>query len=623
MQTPELQHFYISEEQSVYLLTADNARKHKAWIRLCRQELTKLGYQNIELVGKGAYGFVFSGINSENEAHVFKFPRITLPQSVQDRLEEEAFMLSQVIHPNVPGLIKFERVGKQGILVMEKAPGEDLDVLCRRLGKLPVAMIMNIARQLANILLYLHHGRPLIHGDIKPSNLVYDIETEKLSLIDWGSAVFAQRDVHDNPVNGNVMDVMSSDQQHTNARMGDVYFIGDEQLNGALSSPRFDEQGVAATLYALASGQASRFGSQVIPPTSIGLPIELANTLTGMLSPNPLVRLKAGDYFLKSMSHHSWLHLPELPTAPIEPEIPIWTLHKSQQVETVTYSSRKAFLKEHNVDDPIANMDDRELEKYYRNFLAGMGDNEKGFIVAVGRLAQYPIVGGLVIHWRESGIFIDSSFNLYYSHQAHLSHDEQAQKHAQEKAAFTLAVNNMVTLARGIKRLGVFKACFFNAKDTLHLERENTHDPFILTPDQQLPFEIGDAPFIENKSRLHSYFEDGPDPEENLELPPEIMQELNHINKIHHTGCIIFEALPNHMKIHSYLRLLNPRKQAAFRASLDRILSHVKKIQGQGVSGFMKLPYKSTRQFHAISHQPDHFYPKNPKDFLPHDPTYS
>ncbi|WP_220741425.1 protein kinase domain-containing protein, partial [Shewanella algidipiscicola] len=315
--TPQLQHFYISEEQSIYLLKADDARKHKAWIRLCKQQLLKLGYREIELVGKGAYGFVFAGVDAQHNAHVFKFSRMTLPQHIQDRLEEEAFMLSQVVHPNVPPMIKFERVGKQGILVMARAPGEDLDKLCLRKGALPVAMIMSIARQLANIVQYLHHGRPLVHGDIKPSNLVYDVDSQQLSLIDWGSAVFAQRDGQGNPVNGNVMDLLSSDQQHTNARMGDVYFIGEEQLNGALSSPRFDEQGVAATLYALASGQASRFGSKVIPATSIGLPIELARTLDGMLSDDPKTRNQAGDYFLKSMAHSHRLHLPELPRPPL------------------------------------------------------------------------------------------------------------------------------------------------------------------------------------------------------------------------------------------------------------------------------------------------------------------
>lgn len=598
MPTPQLQHFYISEEQSIYLLKANDARKHRAWIRLCKQQLSKLGYSEIEFIGKGAYGFVFAGINQSGHSHVFKFSRITLPQHVQDRLEEEAFILSLLNHTNVPPGVKFERVGKQGILVMERAKGEDLEQMCRRMGALPVSWVMSIARQLADLLYYLRTGRSLVHGDIKPSNLIFDAQTQHLSLIDWGSAVFAQRDEYGRPVDDNVMDLLSTDQQQTNARMGDVYFIGEEQLSGALSNPRFDEQGVAATLYALASGQASRFGTQVIPPTSIGLPVELARTLTAMLSLDPNERQLGGDYFLKSMRHSHRLHLPELPRAELTPEIPVWLQSRNKDVETVSYSSRKSFLKEHNIQEPIAKMDDVQLEKYYRNFLAGMGDTEKGFIAAVGRLGQYPIVGGLAIHWQDNGVYIDSNLALY---------------DANERPALIQAVNNMVTLARGIKRLGVFKACFFNARDTLHIERDSASEPFTAQAAQQIPFEVGDVPTLEDKSRLHSYFEDGKDPDENLELPHEIMAELAALNQIHHTGCIIFEVLPHHMKVHSYLRLLNPRKQAAFRACLDRILHHVGKIQGHGVSGFMKLPYKNTRKFNNIESKEDYFYPKNPK----------
>ncbi|NKF49415.1 protein kinase [Shewanella sp. WXL01] len=598
MQTPELKHFYINEEQSIYLLRADDARKHKAWIRLCKQQLIKLGYADIEYIGKGAYGFVFAGANNLGQSHVFKFSRLSLPQHIQDRLEEEAYMLSLVDHPNVPKAIKFERVGKQGIMVMEHAIGEDLDKLCLRLGALPPAMIMSIARQLANILFYLRTGKPLVHGDIKPSNLVYDVDRDHLSLIDWGSAVFAQRDEHGRAVEDNVMALMSSDQHQTNARMGDVYFIGDEQLNGALSSPRFDEQGAAATLYALASGQISRFGAKVIPATSIGLPVELAKTLDGMLSEDPQMRNQAGDYFLKSLRHNHQIHLPKLPSKPLLAAIPVWNQARTREIETVTYSSRKAFLKELNADDPVAKLDDIQLEKYYRNFMVGMGDTEKGFIAAVSRLAHFPLVGGLVIHWQQDGIFIDSNLTIY---------DPEIRQ------SLIVAVNNMVTLARGIKRIGVFKACFFNAKDTLHFERQDPHSAYQITGDTMLPFEIGDAPLLEDKSKLHSYFEDGRDPEENLELPKEIIVELTRINQIHHTGCIIFEALDGHLKIHSYLRLLNPRKQAAFRASLDRILAHASKIQGHGIAGFMKLPYKNTREFSHIESLPDKFYPKNPK----------
>lgn len=600
MPLPELQHFYIAEEQSIYLLKADDARKHRAWIRLCKQQLIKLGYQQPQLIGKGAYGFVFAGFNHANEQHVFKFSRVTLPQSVQDRLEEEAFILGQLNHPNVPPLVKFERVGRQGILVMERALGEDLDVRCRRLGALPVQEIMSIAWQLADLLVYLREGKPLVHGDIKPSNLIYDAQNDKLSLIDWGSAVFAQRDELGQPANDNILNTLSFDQHQTNARMGDVYFIGDEQLSGELSSPRFDEQGVAATLYALASGQISRFGSQVLPATSLGLPQELARTLDAMLSDDPTLRCKGGDYFLSSMKYAQHMLLPPIEHAPLEADIPVWLQPQLRDVDTVSYSSRKSFLKSHQGSAQYAqiNQNDIQLEKYYRNFLVGMGDTEKGFMASVSRLGQYPIVGGLAIHWRETGVFIDSNLALY---------------DAELQAALIQAVNNMVTLARGIRKIGIFKACFFNAKDTLHMERASEKSAFVSAPEQYLPYEIGDVPNSESQSRWHSYFEDGKDPDENLELPVEIMNELSRLNHIHHTGCIIFEALPTHLKIHSYLKLLDPRRKSVFEGCLARILQHVDKIQGQGVSGFMKLPYKNTREFSHLERKADNFYPRNPK----------
>jgi len=56
----KLQHFYIAEEQSIYLLNHKDATKLKQWVELCQQQLRQLGYSQIALLGKGAYGFVFS-----------------------------------------------------------------------------------------------------------------------------------------------------------------------------------------------------------------------------------------------------------------------------------------------------------------------------------------------------------------------------------------------------------------------------------------------------------------------------------------------------------------------------------------------------------------------------------
>ncbi|MDZ7809908.1 MAG: hypothetical protein U5L11_06825 [Arhodomonas sp.] len=97
-----IRHFYIPEEQSIYLLSKDEAHRLKAWVQLCQDQLKGLGYRQVALLGKGAYSFVFTGRRSEGAFQVFKFSRITLPQHVQDRLEEEAYMLSRIEHPNVP-----------------------------------------------------------------------------------------------------------------------------------------------------------------------------------------------------------------------------------------------------------------------------------------------------------------------------------------------------------------------------------------------------------------------------------------------------------------------------------------------------------------------------------------
>jgi non-specific serine/threonine protein kinase len=61
MQQPQLKHFYIPDDQSVYLLSHKDAKKLKNWFGLCISQLNKLGYTDIEMIGKGAFGFAFAG----------------------------------------------------------------------------------------------------------------------------------------------------------------------------------------------------------------------------------------------------------------------------------------------------------------------------------------------------------------------------------------------------------------------------------------------------------------------------------------------------------------------------------------------------------------------------------
>ncbi|MGO4894681.1 protein kinase domain-containing protein [Flavobacterium sp. W21_SRS_FM6] len=623
MLTPAgIKHFYIPDEQSIYLLSHKDAKKLKDWFKLCTAQLELLGYNNIELIGKGAFGFAFAGQTAEGLAKgeqvsqwrhaagrqhfVFKFSRINLPQHIQDRLEEEAYMLSHVEHKNVPALIEFQRIKKQAILVMERAAGDDLEKVSLQRGPLSPRLIVKIAVQLADVLRYLrnfkHEGdkKPIVHGDIKPSNIVFDAKSEGIGLIDWGSSVFAQIDEHGHFVSQNIMDLMSSELQQTNARLGDIYFIGDEQLNGGLSSPRFDEQGLASTLYALASGQSCRFGYRVITPQSLGLPKELALTLSAMLSDDAAVRKEGGDYFLQNMQFMKNLLLIDEHHEQEKALIPSWVVRKEKEIDTVVYSSRKSFLraesyKEH---DELRYMNDAQFERYYKNYLQGMGETEKAFVSAVSRLGKYPVVGGLAMRWQDDGVYIDSSLNLY---------DQSMQR------SFEASINNMVYLARAIQHVGVFKCCLFNARDTLHLERTEESAPFIPEKGMRIPYELSRISVPEDESRMHSYFEDGDDPDELLALPPELLSIIRQLNSIHHTGCIIFEALPTHLKIHSYYTLLNHKLELEFTSLLRDIIDLIPKIKGLGISGFMKLPYKDTRFFQHQAKRADKFYPRDPR----------
>lgn len=605
MTRPLLQQFYINEEQSIYLMSHEDAQKIKDWVKLCMDQLRLLGFSDIEFIGKGAYGFVFAGRSNERTDYVFKFSRINLPQAVQDRLEDEAWMQSQILHPAIPAVSEYTRISRQSVLMMERAPGMDLEAYSIQQGRLSPRLLIIIAAQLVDVLCALRTFKrheqlaPIVHGDIKPSNIVFNPADESIKLIDWGSSVFAQLDSDGQMVSTQGLSFLSEDLHTTNARLGDVYFIGEAQLNGGLSSPHFDEQGLAGTLYALASGQGCRYGYDAIPVTALGLPQAFAITLQTLLAGSDEEKIQAGDYLISQMPYMRKWVIPDLAVPTEKPSIPIWVFQDQQNMETVVYTSRKSFLREALLDpEMLIDVDNVELEKYYKNFMHGMGGTERAFLCAISRLGKYPVLGGLAIRWEENDIFIDSSLNL----QAPTL-----------KQPFTSAVNTMVTLARAIHREGVFKCCLFDAKNTLHLQRENEQQRFAPPTGMIIPFEVTQAPLHEESSRNHSYFEDGQDPDELLELPQSIMQEIAFLNGIRHTGLIIFEALPTHLKIHNYYVLLDPSREAEFAAALERIVKSLPDIDGLGVSGFMKMPYKNTREFSRQARVADHYYPKNPK----------
>lgn len=107
--------------------------------------------------------------------------------------KQEIKVLRQLQIKGVPMLADAFYEAGSICLILEYRRGISLEEKIKRDGVMKEDEVVFYALSLAEILRQMHEGRrPLIHGDIKPLNLIWN--EEGLSLLDFGTAVFAYGD---------------------------------------------------------------------------------------------------------------------------------------------------------------------------------------------------------------------------------------------------------------------------------------------------------------------------------------------------------------------------------------------------------------------------------------------
>ncbi len=146
-------------------------------------------YRLIELLGRGGMGSVFLG------QHVTMNRRVALKiisrqgrkdRASLDRFLAEARAIAALDHPNIVQAYSVDNEGDRYYMVMEYVEGLDLQRLVEEDGPLECRLAADYVRQAAEGLDHAHR-RNMIHCDIKPSNLLVNVQGV-VKILDMGLA---------------------------------------------------------------------------------------------------------------------------------------------------------------------------------------------------------------------------------------------------------------------------------------------------------------------------------------------------------------------------------------------------------------------------------------------------
>jgi serine/threonine protein kinase len=199
-------------------------------------------------LGRGGMGVVYLAYNrlmGRNEVLKVMSRQITERPGVLDRFLREIRAVAKLRHRNIVTAYSAARFGESIVFAMEYVDGQDLALLVKSDGRLPVAQACYFAYQAALGLQHAHE-RGLVHRDIKPGNLMLSRDGNKavVRVLDFGLS----KAVSDGKVDAE----LTSEGQ----TLGTPDFIAPEQIIDAQSADiRSDIYSLGGTLYFLLAGR--------------------------------------------------------------------------------------------------------------------------------------------------------------------------------------------------------------------------------------------------------------------------------------------------------------------------------------------------------------------------------
>lgn len=199
-------------------------------------------YKILSEIGRGGMSVVYMAMNEKaNKTWAVKEVRkdgVLDFEAVRQGLIVETDLLKKLKHPNLPSIIDVIEDEDTFLIVMDYIEGNSLSKALSEYGAQPQEYVIEWAKQLCDVLGYLHSREPaIIYRDMKPSNIMLKPDGNVM-LIDFGTArEFKEKNLADTTC------------------LGTVGYAAPEQFGGmGQTDARTDIYCLGATLYHLVTG---------------------------------------------------------------------------------------------------------------------------------------------------------------------------------------------------------------------------------------------------------------------------------------------------------------------------------------------------------------------------------
>lgn len=185
-------------------------------------------YKILDFIAEGGFGRTYRGEHQMLKTDVC-IKHGYLSNKDQKTMMEEAAVLWNLRHYGIPVIRDVYSLEDKTIaLIMSYIPGPTLEVIRKTSKKLDPEDVAWITERSLNVLRYLHYNG-VVHGDVKPQNIIVQPEVHNLVLLDYGFSTIRPK--------GNELN-----KGYT------PYFSPPEQIAGKTLLPESDFYGLGMTM---------------------------------------------------------------------------------------------------------------------------------------------------------------------------------------------------------------------------------------------------------------------------------------------------------------------------------------------------------------------------------------